>query len=55
MSCLNVIIKLADEESRPQIRCSLVCGVSMSEEDAFSWSDDVRLLWDDGTLIAIDK
>lgn len=52
MSCLNVKIEI--KYDRPEIRCSLVCGISMNEDSSFSWSKDIKLLWDNGEPIKID-
>ena len=64
MSCLNINISLKNETIKPtiksigehlKVKCSLVCGVSLADEPSFAWSEGVRLLWDNGELILIDK
>ena len=63
MSCLNVTITLSN--NTPSIKvsdvgahlvasCSLVCGVGLGEP-SYAWSDNIRLLWDNGGLILIDR
>lgn len=63
MSCLNVTIALSN--STPTVNvidrgahlvasCSLVCSVGLGAP-SYSWSESVRLLWDNGGLILIDS
>ena len=65
MGCLNVNISLKGDTISPaitdvgrhlRVRCSIVCdATSLEQGDSFTWSDGVRLLWDNGGLILIDK
>lgn len=62
MSCLNVNISLKNETIKPtitdigghlKVKCSLVC--SVTDEPSFGWTKGVRLLWDNGGLVLIDR
>ena len=67
MSCLNVNMSLLNEAIKPTIvsigehlnaRCSLVCSATFVQEEegaSFAWGNGIRLLWDNGGLILIDK
>ena len=63
MNCLNVKISLSNDRPipivkdivlHPQIRCSLVCGVDFGKP-SFTWSQGVRLVWDNGGLVLLDS
>ena len=63
MSCLNVaielsnstpIVKVFDRGAHLVASCSLVCSVGFGAP-SYSWSEGVRLLWDNGSLVLLDS
>lgn len=49
----NIVPTLSDVATHPIANISLVC--SIDNQPSFAWGDDIRLLWDNGGLILIDK
>lgn len=63
MSCLNLTITLSNKTPSIEISdvgshlkayCSLVCDLGFVGQ-SYAWSDSVRLVWDNGGLVLIDR